>query len=63
MSDTYYEYILIEPQDDTGNNDGVLDRRTMTEQEAKIRNDEREALSNSRCWVKATSKPIKEEDL
>lgn len=48
------KYILVDPNNDTGNDDGVLDKMDMTAEEAKSRNDERRRLHDDRRWIKQT---------
>lgn len=45
------KFILIDINDDSGNDNGVLDRKQMTEQEAYDLNNKRE-LEGSNCrWI------------
>jgi hypothetical protein len=50
-------YILIFPDDDSGNDNGILDRKEMTEEEALIFNEQFLQNKNGRRWVKLVSKP------
>lgn len=51
-------YYLVDPNDDTGNDDGILDRLEMTQAEAKARNDENRRNNIDRRWVKAKRAPL-----
>lgn len=45
-------YILVDPNDDSGNDDGILDRLEMTDAEAAARNDERRRMNSDLRWIK-----------
>lgn len=45
-------YILVDPNDDSGNDDGILDKLEMTEEEAKGRNNERRRMNSDLRWIK-----------
>lgn len=44
-------YILVDPNDDTGNDDGIIDKLEMTEEEARKRNDRYRACAIDRRWI------------
>jgi hypothetical protein len=46
-------FLLVDPNDDSGNDDGVLDRIEMTQDEANVRNKERRAMQSDCRWVRA----------
>lgn len=46
-------YILVDPNDDSGNDDGILDMEDMTPQEADRRNNTRRKDRDDRRWIKA----------
>jgi hypothetical protein len=45
-------YILVDPNDDSGNDNGILDKMEMTDKEAAARNDERRRSGSDRRWIK-----------
>jgi hypothetical protein len=44
-------YILVDPNDDSGNDDGILDKMKLTYEEAERLNDERRKRGNDCRWV------------
>jgi hypothetical protein len=59
---TTHKYILIDPNDDSGNDDGVLDRMEMTEAEANDRNSQRRENKDNRRWVKNVASKLYNEE-
>lgn len=47
-----HKYVLIYPDDDSGNDDGILDRIEMTETEAAEKNNKMIESKDGRRWVK-----------
>lgn len=44
-------YILVDPNDDTGNDDGILDRMEMTQEEANAKNARSRADKCDLRWI------------
>jgi len=53
-----YHYGLIDPNDQDGNDDGILSRMDMTEAEAFKRNNILREEKDDRRWVKLSKEPI-----
>lgn len=52
-NDPIISHILIAPEDESGNDDGILDRRNMTAYEASERNEQLYKKQTGTHWVKA----------
>lgn len=46
------KYILVDPTDETGNDDGIIDEQLMTVSEAAERNEKLKAEKSDRRWIK-----------
>lgn len=50
-----FTFILCDPNDDTGNDDGILDKQDMTQEQANKWNAERRANQNDCRWIRLTA--------
>lgn len=50
------KYILIDTEDDTGNDDGIIERKEMTAYQAAILNEALDNRKSSRIWIPAMPK-------
>lgn len=53
-----FTYILVDPNDDSGNDDGIIDKTIMTEEKANAFNETRRELGSDLRWIKYSPYPI-----
>ena len=47
------KFILVDPNDDSGNDNGIIDEKEMTQSEAYKLNEERRGYQSDCRWIKA----------
>lgn len=47
-----HTYILVDPNDETGNDDGIIDEVRMTENQAEIKNNNLWIEKSDRRWIR-----------